>query len=802
MHPIAARRSSRTILPLLAIAALPSVAAADVVSSGIVNLNIPSTIDGLSLNLVTGASSTTDWVTGWDFQFYTAETLQCDANYSTPQAGFVRGFQGASGVNNLPLGTVIGPGGQDVFTSSSTPTSGQAAANWILSSGDNYAGVRFLDEITGQYHYGWIRFCVADTFGGQPRSIVEYAYEDTPNTAIAIGAGGSGQPANCGGVPTCVELAACGQDVPSSTTIECVEFTASPSCGILILTDDWDWRDTGALPWRHTTWQGPAGTQVPVSILGLTAKTFEPVSRQITVETLTLRNVDMNPGGSRFRFRGDAHALTLDNARFVCSDQSPVWNGLAPLEINASHGVNTLFTLSGNINPVTSLKVASGTTMRFDFCGDTAIGLPLSARCNFLNPANHADIDGGTLDLYTSYVRFLNEDGDMVVRNGGLLQLSGPGTVLETDNLRIVDSTVRLGVAGALVDADVLTLENATVEFEPSSKIRTEVTKVVGATTLDIDGASGTSTGLFGSVAIEGEGSTLTLSGDGRATLEFLFMSTPFSPNPRLVLTEAADLELTNDNDWRDGSVEILGVGSDLVIDEGASLLSSIPIECQAGIRVGGLLVANGTISGSGVLDVFSEGTLGIRGSSADSLTVEPNIGLYPVSTFNVKIDPLQNRSQRLVANGGVSMGTIGAYLNAFVTSSTDVVLPVGTKFGILDYPTTADFIGYFWKSDNSGDLLSGDLITIGLNTYRIAYYDTAFDPKNPTMVTLTVVPATNCPADLNHDGMVDGADLSLLLQSWGPCGSGACPADLNGSGYVDGADLSILLNAWGNCPA
>lgn len=49
-------------------------------------------------------------------------------------------------------------------------------------------------------------------------------------------------------------------------------------------------------------------------------------------------------------------------------------------------------------------------------------------------------------------------------------------------------------------------------------------------------------------------------------------------------------------------------------------------------------------------------------------------------------------------------------------------------------------------------------------------------------------------PADLNLDGLVDGADLGLLLAAWGP-GSG--PADLDGSGTVDGADLGLLLSAW-----
>ncbi len=50
-------------------------------------------------------------------------------------------------------------------------------------------------------------------------------------------------------------------------------------------------------------------------------------------------------------------------------------------------------------------------------------------------------------------------------------------------------------------------------------------------------------------------------------------------------------------------------------------------------------------------------------------------------------------------------------------------------------------------------------------------------------------------PADLNGDGVVDGADLGILLNSWGPCAG--CAADLNGNGFVNGADLGILLAAF-----
>ncbi len=54
-----------------------------------------------------------------------------------------------------------------------------------------------------------------------------------------------------------------------------------------------------------------------------------------------------------------------------------------------------------------------------------------------------------------------------------------------------------------------------------------------------------------------------------------------------------------------------------------------------------------------------------------------------------------------------------------------------------------------------------------------------------------------DCPADINGDGIVDGADLSTLLGAWGDMGG---PADIDGSGLVDGADLSTLLGYWGDC--
>lgn len=55
-------------------------------------------------------------------------------------------------------------------------------------------------------------------------------------------------------------------------------------------------------------------------------------------------------------------------------------------------------------------------------------------------------------------------------------------------------------------------------------------------------------------------------------------------------------------------------------------------------------------------------------------------------------------------------------------------------------------------------------------------------------------LPDASPPADLNGDGIVNGADLAALLAAWGSGG----PADLNSDGAVDGADLASLLASWG----
>ena len=59
---------------------------------------------------------------------------------------------------------------------------------------------------------------------------------------------------------------------------------------------------------------------------------------------------------------------------------------------------------------------------------------------------------------------------------------------------------------------------------------------------------------------------------------------------------------------------------------------------------------------------------------------------------------------------------------------------------------------------------------------------------------------ATYTLSDLNSDGVVGGADLTLLLAAWGACSAAPAPCieDLNSDGFVTGADLAMMIAEWG----
>ena len=90
---------------------------------------------------------------------------------------------------------------------------------------------------------------------------------------------------------------------------------------------------------------------------------------------------------------------------------------------------------------------------------------------------------------------------------------------------------------------------------------------------------------------------------------------------------------------------------------------------------------------------------------------------------------------------------------------------------------------------------------TLATNGYKV-YTRTATiagTVSNPN--DIVVVPGTPpCVADIVTDGVVNGADLALVLTNWGSCPSSTCVADIDRDGVVGASDLSIVLASWGGC--
>ncbi len=147
--------------------------------SGPVNLAVPANFTGIYLNMVNGANSTVgaSSVPGWDINPWVSGGLwrlfpNSNAAGTTDDGGVV---VSGTAVTNMPFGTPIGP--SNTYSTSSAST---------LFTGPGIAGIRLLNEGTGQIHFGWARFNMVS--GATPGLIVDYAFETSPNTAIPAGA--------------------------------------------------------------------------------------------------------------------------------------------------------------------------------------------------------------------------------------------------------------------------------------------------------------------------------------------------------------------------------------------------------------------------------------------------------------------------------------------------------------------------------------------------------------------------------------------------------------------------------------
>jgi hypothetical protein len=170
--------------------------------------------------------------------------------------------------------------------------------------------------------------------------------------------------------------------------------------------------------------------------------------------------------------------------------------------------------------------------------------------------------------------------------------------------------------------------------------------------------------------------------------------------------------------------------------------------------------------------------------------------------------------AMRILKNRGTGVnGWIGLQtLSVWFTSGQG---PHGIAAGDLDLDNDLDLVLVNVQSgeialsvmlnDGSGGFAESTVVSVGaVSAASVALADFDNDGYLDSASTSAAVSGSATvlfnttdldPADLNGDGVVDTADLGLLLGAFGNSGApGTIFADINGDGVVDTADLGILL--------
>lgn len=85
-------------------------------------------------------------------------------------------------------------------------------------------------------------------------------------------------------------------------------------------------------------------------------------------------------------------------------------------------------------------------------------------------------------------------------------------------------------------------------------------------------------------------------------------------------------------------------------------------------------------------------------------------------------------------------------------------------------------------------------IAVIGYTSLTISFGASRDDPSTEPPAPAPPPATAAVEADINADGIVDAADMSIMLNEWGAAGG---RADLDGDGDVDVADMSALMSQW-----
>ena len=226
---------------------------------------------------------------------------------------------------------------------------------------------------------------------------------------------------------------------------------------------------------------------------------------------------------------------------------------------------------------------------------------------------------------------------------------------------------------------------------------------------------------------------------------------------------------------------------------EGSDIPSPIGI-VVSGPPVGACVSAAAASYGTNAFDVSvgNNGAQTVQSNATDTATATINQSLWfkftPSATGAFSFQTCGASGDTMLAIG-TGCPTIGARFNT-IAFNDDAPCASGVTLRSFIDATNNGATGTFAGFPLTQDLVAGTTYYICVGAYSATAVITG-------SLEISGPQGNPCPADLDNDGAVTGADLGLLLGAWGTAG----PGDLDGDGVVTGADLGQLLGAWGPCP-
>jgi len=554
--------------------------------------------------------------------------------------------------------------------------------------------------------------------------------------------------------------------------------------------------------------------------------------------------------------------VALDNAGLVSADQAGKALGLTGFG-KSNSGVMRAIGGGVLLSTSTTITQTGAGVLRSD-------ASLFQTAATVVNGGLIESINGGVCE-FTGNSTFNNVTlaGVGRVPNGNELRIGG-GSLINTGTLtvnptggvngtfiRVMQNQSLSGLGSIVLNAHASNLDTAYVHYNGGGELLTQ------ATSHSIRGTGRIYVGLAnnGLVSANAAGKVLELTGFQKSNTNVFeaasggilrFSSVTVVQSP-LGLTRSTSGGLLSfvASSISNGTIQTASSAlSDAASFSANSIISGVTLQGAAKVPNGNELRLSGSgMTNNGVLTINDT-----AGSNGTFLRVTASAPILGTGSIVLNANPANLDTGYILYNGGgeiLSLGsgqTLAGTGRSYVRTINDGVVapggtPDGNPIGVIDlagfrFSNTSDAImafeisgpapSQFDRITGSATMdLAGSLVPSLINSYDPPI-GTAYDIINGPAIVGTfasvgpgftvqyfpnkvrvIYTGPSCPADLNHDDVVDDADFVIFVPAYNlldcadPSMPAGCPADMNRDGVVDDADFVIFLAQYNEliCP-